>query len=136
MILPGIILYLTLGLLSDFGWLSPLGFIAALLMVTIHTFYWIALVWMMGTLFESSSGAIAVPMALYFVFWMGTGLLPSLVYVSPLLLTFSPAPELNSLAISFMTGEPVFSWLPLIFTVVFCVIFIGVAIWRFNRQEF
>jgi ABC-2 type transport system permease protein len=136
-IIPGILLYLTLGLLSDVGWLSPLGFIAALLMVTLHTFYWIALVWMMGTLFESSSGAIAVPMALYFVFWMGTGLVPSLIYVSPLLLTFSPAPEqMSALSVSFMTGEPVFSWLPLIFTVVFCAIFISVAIWRFNRQEF
>ena len=28
------------------------------------------------------------------------------------------------------------SWLPLISTVVSCVIFIAVAIWRFNRQEF
>jgi hypothetical protein len=92
---------------------------------------------MMGTLFESSSGVIAVPMALYFVFWMGTGLIPSLVYVSPLLLTFSPAPEqMSALSVSFMTGEPVFSWLPLIFTVVSCAIFIAVAIWRFNRQEF
>jgi hypothetical protein len=43
---------------------------------------------------------------------------------------------MNSLAISLMTGAPVFSWLPLISTVVLCAIFIGVAIWRFNRQEF
>jgi len=35
-----------------------------------------------------------------------------------------------------MTGEPVFSWLPLISTVVFSVTFIAVAIRRFNRQEF
>jgi hypothetical protein len=35
-----------------------------------------------------------------------------------------------------MTGEPVFSWLPLISTVLLCVIFIAVAILRFNRQEF
>ena len=136
-VVPGVILYITLGALSDLGWLPPLGFLAALLMVALHTFYWIALVLMMGTLFESSGGVIAVPMALYFVFWMGTGLIPSLVYVSPLLLTFSPAPEeMSALSVSFMTGEPVFSWLPLIFTVVSCVIFIAVAIWRFNRQEF
>jgi len=136
-VIPGVILYITLGALSDIGWLPPLGFLAALLMVALHTFYWIALVLMMGTLFESSSGVIAVPMALYFVFWMGTGLIPSLVYVSPLLLTFSPAPEqMSALSVSFMTGEPVFSWLPLIFTVVSCAIFIAVAIWRFNRQEF
>ena len=136
-IVPGLILYITLGLFSDLGWLSPFGFIAALLMVSLHTFYWIAFVLMMGTLFESSSGVIAVPMILYFMFWMGTGMIPGLIYISPLLLTFSPAPEqMNALSVAFMTGEPVFSWLPLISTIVSCAIFIAVAIWRFNRQEF
>src|SRR5512138_3696450 len=136
-IVPGVILYVSLGLFSNLGWLSPLGFAAALLMVSLHTFYWITFVLMMGTLVESSAGVIAVPMALFFTFWMGTGLLPALIYVSPLLLTFTPAPDqMNSLAGSFMTGEPVFSWLPLISTVASCVIFIAVAILRFNRQEF
>jgi ABC-2 type transport system permease protein len=136
-IVPGVILYVTFGLFSDLGWLSPIGFMVGLLMVSLHTFYWITFVLMMGTFFESSSGVIAVPMALFFVFWMGTDLLPALIYISPLLLTFSPAPEqMNSLAGSLMTGEPVFSWLPLVSTIVFCVIFIAVAIRRFNRQEF
>ena len=136
-IVPGVILYLTLGLFSEFGWLSPFGFLAALLMTALHTFYWIALVLMMGTLTESSSIVIAVPMALFFLFWMGADMIPGLVYLSPLLLTFSPAPEqMAPLTVSFMTGEPVSSWLPLISTVVSCVIFIAVAIWRFNRQEF
>jgi hypothetical protein len=76
-------------------------------------------------------------MALYFALWFGPGLIPGLVYVSPLLLTFSPDPEhMDSLAASFMIGEPVFSWIPLIATLLFCVVFIAVAIWRFNRQEF
>lgn len=136
-IVPGVILYVSLGLFSHLGWLSPLGFAAALLMVSLHTFYWIAFVLMMGTLVESSAGVIAVPMALFFFFWMGTGLVPALVYLAPLLLIFTPAPDqMNSLAGSFITGEPVFSWLPLISTIISCVIFIAVAIWRFNRQEF
>jgi ABC-type transport system involved in multi-copper enzyme maturation permease subunit len=95
------------------------------------------LVLMMGTLSESSSVVIAVPMILYFLFWLGAGWIPGLIYISPLLLTFSPDPEnMNALAIAFMTGEPVFSWLPLISTVAFSIVFIAVAIWRFNRQEF
>src|SRR5512141_2527685 len=130
-IVPGVILYISLGVLSDLGWLSPSGFFAALVMVSLHTFYWIALVLMMGTLSESSSVVIAVPMVLFFTFWMGTGMVPALIYFSPLLLTFSPAPEkMSALSVSFMTGEPVFSWLPVIFTVIFSVIFIAVAIWR------
>ena len=136
-IVPGVILYVTLGLLSDIGWLSPFGMTAALVMVSLHTFYWIALVLMMGTLSESSGVVIAVPMVLYFVFWYGPSLVPALIYISPILLTFSPAPDqINALSVSFMTGEPVSSWLPLLSTVVSCVLFIAVAIRRFNRQEF
>jgi ABC-type transport system involved in multi-copper enzyme maturation permease subunit len=136
-IVPGVIFYVTLGLFSDTGWLSPIGFAAGLSMVSLHTIYWIALVLMLGTLFESSGVVIAVPIALYYIFWMGSGMFPVLIYISPLLLAFSPAPErMSTLSVSFMTGEPVFSWLPLISTVVCCVIFIGAAIWRFNRQEF
>src|SRR4030066_966055 len=41
-IVPGVIFYLTLGLFSDYGWLSPLGFTAGLLVLALHTFYWIA----------------------------------------------------------------------------------------------
>jgi hypothetical protein len=106
-------------------------------MVSLHTLYWITLVLMMGTLVESSAAVIAVPMALYFVFWYGPSLVPALLYVSPILLTFSPAPEqVNALSVAFMTGEPVASWLPLISTVVSCAALVAVAIWRFNRQEF
>jgi ABC-2 type transport system permease protein len=136
-IVPGVIFYITLGLFSDFGWLPPLGFAAGLLMFSLHTFYWIALVLMMGTLTESSGVVIAVPMALFFTFWMGPSLIPDLTYISPLLLTFSPNPDqMSPLSVSLMSGEPVFSWLPLTLTVIFSVLFIIVAIWRFNRQEF
>ena len=134
-VVPGVIVYFTLGALSDIGWLSPVGFLGGLLMVALHTFFWIALVLMMGTLSERSGGVIAVPMALYFFLWMGSGMVPGLDYVSPLLLTFSPG-QVDSLNVSLMTGRPVFSWLPLISTVVLCAVFITVAIRRFNRQEF
>jgi ABC-2 type transport system permease protein len=135
-IVPGVIFYVTLGF-SATGWLSPFGFLAGLLMISLHAFFWIALVLMMGSLSESSGVVIAVPMVLFFIIWMGPPSTSALNYISPLLLTFSPAPEqMNALSVSFMTGAPVFSWLPLISTVVFCVIFIAVAIWRFNRQEF
>jgi ABC-2 type transport system permease protein len=136
-VVPGVIVYLTLGLWSDLGWLSPLSFLGGMAMVALHTLFWIVLVLMMGTLFERSGGVIAVPLVLYFVLWMSPGMIPELSYVSPLLLAFSPGPEqVDSLAASVMTGEPVFSWLPVISTMVLCAISVGVAVWRFNRQQF
>jgi len=135
-IVPGVITYLTLGLFSELGWLSPFGFTAALVMISLNMFYWITLVLMMGTLSDSSSVVIAVPIALCFTFSYGPGLLPWLIYVSPLTLLFSPADQIKPLTVSFINGVTVFSWLPLIVTVISCAIFIAVAIWRFNRQEF
>jgi len=135
-IVPGAVLYITLGLLSDLGWLSPFGFAAALALNSVNMFYWTALVLMMGTLSDSSNVVIAVPIALFFGFAYGPGLVPQLIYISPLMLSFSPVGQINPLTVSFISGEPVFSWLPLISTVVSCVIFIAAAIWRFNRQEF
>jgi ABC-2 type transport system permease protein len=134
-VIPGLLVYVTFGLFTPLGWLSPLGFLAGLLMFVLHTFFWITLVLMMGAFSDSTAAVIAVPMALYFGLWFGPNLLPALTCISPLPLTFS-AETIKSLAHSFMLGEPLFSWLPLIATVVFCTIFIGVAIWRFNRQEF
>src|SRR5512135_343479 len=45
-IVPGVIFYISLGF-SATGWLPPLGFIAGILMIALHTFFWIALVLMM-----------------------------------------------------------------------------------------
>jgi len=135
-IVPGVIVYITLGLFSDLGWLSPFGFTAALVMVSLNMFYWITLVLMMGTLSDSSSVVIAVPITLFFTFSYGPGMLPLLIYVSPLSLLFSPTARIQPLTVSFINGGPVFSWLPLITTIVCSVVFIVIAIWRFNRQEF
>ncbi|MEE8441455.1 MAG: hypothetical protein V3S41_07020, partial [Spirochaetia bacterium] len=127
----------TFGAFTPLGWLPPLGFTVGVLMFVLHTYFWITLTLMMGTFFESATVVIAVPMAIYFAFWFLPSLLPFLVHVSPLLLTFSPDPALmDSLAGSFMTGEFPFSWIPLIFTVACSVVFIIAALWRFNRQEF
>lgn len=136
-IVPGVIFYLALGLFSTIGWLPPFGFAISLSMFALHTFYWIAFVLMVGTLFESTNHVIGMSMIVFFTFWYGPTLIPDMIYISPLLLIFSPAPDqFNSLPGSFMTGEPVFSLLPLVTSVISFVVFILVAIWRFNRQEF
>jgi len=134
---PGVIVYVTFGLFSDLGWLSPIGFTVGMVIFALQVFYWIALVLMLGALSDSSGVVIAVPIALFFIFWMVPDLIPALFYVSPLMLVYSPAPDqFPSLSMSFTTGQPVYTWLPLIATVISIAIFITVAIWRFNRQEF
>ena len=135
-LLPGLLVYITAGLLTSLGWLSPLGFLAGLLMFAIHQFFWLTLTLMMGTFAESTAGVIAVPMVLYFALWFGPNLIPSLLNVNPLVLTFSEPTIMSPIGASLMSGTDVATWLPLIVTVVACAVFIAVAIWRFNQQEF
>jgi hypothetical protein len=56
--------------------------------------------------------------------------------VNPLVLTFAEPTVMNAIGYSLMEGSPVATWVPAIVTAVLCVVFIAVAIWRFNRQEF
>jgi ABC-2 type transport system permease protein len=135
-VVPGLLVYVTFGGFTPLGWLSPPTFLAGILLFALHNFFWITLVLMMGTLFDSAATVIAVPIAFYFFLWLGPGLVPALNYISPMSLAYISDERVNPLAASLMLGQPVFSWLPLIATVVYCVIFVTVAIWRFNRQEF
>ena len=135
-LIPAVLVFITAGLLTPLGWLPPLGFLAGVLMFSLHVFFWLTLTLMMGTFFESSGGVIAVPIGLYFALWMLPGLVPSLLEVNPLVLTFADPDAMQSIGASLMSGTPVASWLPVITTGVLCVVFIAVSIWRFNRQEF
>ena len=135
-IIPAVLVYITAGLLTPLGWLPPLGFSAGVLIYALHVFFWLTLTLMLGTFFESTAGVIAVPMALYFALWFIPGLVPIIQEVNPLVLTFADPEAMQSIGASLMSGMPVASWLPAITTGVLSVVFIGVSIWRFNRQEF
>jgi hypothetical protein len=42
----------------------------------------------------------------------------------------------SSLAMALVIGQPLPSVTPIIATVLWCVVFTAVAVWRFNRDEF
>jgi len=135
-LLPGLIAYLTIGLMTPGGWPSPLYFLAGLVVMAASMFFWLSLTLVSGTFFDSVSGVIAVPLATYFAMWLLPGFLSQLVYVSPVILTVGGDDGYPSVASSLMTGEAPFSWIPLIVAILLSTVFVTVAIWRFNRQEF
>ena len=135
-LVPGVLVYVTLGVISELGWLPPLDFLAALGVLALSTFFWLTLTLMAGTLFDSTGGVIAVPMVVFFAMWFLPGLLPFLLYVSPVVLFVGPGDVYPAISESLLSGQAPFSWIPVISTAILCVVFIVVAIWRFNRQEF
>ena len=135
-LIPGLLVYITAGFLTPLGWLPPLGFLAGVLMFGLHVLFWLTLTLMLGTFFESTAGVMAVPIGLYFALWFLPGLVPALLEVNPLVLTFSEPDVMQPIGASLMSGMPVATWTPVITTGILCVVFIAVSIWRFNRQEF
>ncbi len=134
-LVPGLIAYLEFYWAQE-SWPSALGFLAAVAILGVHMLFWLTMVLMLGSFFDSWGPIIGVPLALAFGQQFIGGFLPFLLYIFPWNLAAPAGEEYPSLVWSLINGEAPFSWIPLIATVVFCILFTGVAIWRFNRQEF
>jgi ABC-2 type transport system permease protein len=135
-LIPGIVAYVTIGLMTPLGWLPPLNFLAGILVIALSTFFWLSLTLMVGTFFERSSGVMAVPMGLYFAMWFVPSVITPLMYITPVILTVGPGDGFRGISEALILGEAPFSWVPVIAAVVFSVVFVTVAIRRFNREEF
>jgi ABC-2 type transport system permease protein len=135
-LLPGLLVYVTLGAISELGWLPPLDFLAGMGAIALSIFFWLTLTLMAGTFFDSTGGVIAIPMVVFFAGWFLPSLLPFLIHVSPVILFVGPGDVYPAVSVSLMSGQAPFSWVPVIATAIFSIVFIAVAIWRFNQQEF
>jgi ABC-type transport system involved in multi-copper enzyme maturation permease subunit len=111
-----------------------LNFLAEVAVLAVSMFFWLTLTLMSGTFFESVGGVIAVPLVAYFALWFLPGVITPLFYISPVVLSIGG--QHPGVAVPLMNGEVPFSWMPLIASILLSVVFVAVAIWRFNRQEF
>jgi ABC-2 type transport system permease protein len=138
-LLPGLIAYAEIGLLTSTGWIPPLDFFAGVAVLGLHTFFWLTLTLMLGAFFDSVAAVIAIPIVLAFGQQYLYSLMPFLLKIAPWGLAApvgSEEGEIPSIAVSIMSGTAPFSRVPILAAVVFSAVFIAVAIWRFNRQEF
>jgi len=115
-------------------WFQVPDFLAAMGLVTLFLFFMLSLTYMLGTLSDSRGLVVGVPLLLLFLANFGN-LVPVLAKIMPWnLITdmrYSP-----SMAILLAKGEPLTTITPIIGTAVLTVLFIVVAIWRINREEF
>ena len=120
------------------GSLLPIGpFVGALGLVFLNLMFYLTLTIMLGALFKERGGVIGIPMVFLFGYQIIYGILPFLGEIMPWALT-TPLDERSgaSLALALVLGQPLPSVTPIIATAVWCVVFTGVAVWRFNRDEF
>jgi ABC-2 type transport system permease protein len=111
------------------------GFLAALGLVLLLLVFYLSLTYMLGTLFSKRGAVIGIPMVMVFGYNL-TGLLPWLGKILPWNLVMDLGPNQPSLAIALAQGKPLPAVTPIIGTAVLAVIFLVVALWRFQCEEF
>jgi ABC-2 type transport system permease protein len=117
--------------------LPPLGFLTGLGVQLVHLFFYITLTLMLGTAFSRRGPVIAIPLLFLFVQQLLMGFFPILGTVLPWNLTVPPdSSQYLSVAAALMTGTEPLSYLPLATTLGASVLFVGIALWIFERLEF
>ncbi len=115
---------------------AMLPYLGGLALLGLNLLFYLTLVLMLGAVFNSTGIAIGVPLLLVFGYQVIAGLLPVTRLIMPWGLVAQVSPDGPALALAVTRGEPLFSTLPIVATVVWCVVFVGIAIWSFRREEF
>ncbi len=123
-------------LISTGNALNIAGYLGGLGIVYVYLIFFLTLTLMLGTLFKKRGAVIGIPMFLIFGYQIVLGLLPQIGPYSPYPLVISNDPNSPAVAAALVSGVPISSWSPLIASLLWIVMFVGVAIWRFDKEEF
>lgn len=111
-----------------------IGFLAALGVWLLHLLFYLALTLMLGTLFESRGPVLGIALGFLFA---GT-FVPNII---PQIMPYTPWP-LSQVALALALGPdapfalPPTAIVPVIAALLWAVLFVVVALWRFEREEF
>ncbi len=142
------ILVLILGLQGGIAYLQsslrdlqllPVGpFLSALGLLALNLFFYLALSLMLGTFFRGRGPVIGISLAFYFAQSIAAQLVATPGFLEGKLKWLEPyLPNTEAgLASAVLAGQRLGSLVPIISIVVLTVLFLGVAMWRFGREEF
>jgi ABC-2 type transport system permease protein len=135
-IVPSLVGYIIIYAASK-STIDPLGFVAALAIIFICQFYFLSLTLMLGAFFNARAPVIGIPLAVLFLQQNLIGALPALRFILPWNLVI-PLGNTNPLTVSLMLRTPILQEQLIILGVIVaeCILFIGLALWRFSREEF
>jgi ABC-2 type transport system permease protein len=132
----GLIAYLISTSMLGFSPSVP-GFLAALAVHFVNILFYLTLTLMLGTFFEHTGPVIGISIAFLFVQNISMSFFPALVRYVPWTLAIPANDAANpSIAMNLMAGIPVPSFMPLYVALIAIALFVGLALWIFQRQEF
>ena len=138
-LLPGAVLYLQLTLHGMHGIPVP-GFAAALGLCFLNLLFYMTLTLMLATLFDGRGPILGITLGILLT-GLFCGLMPPtrlthfLAEILPWRFMFPFGPD-NPLAAFVATGAPLPTIIPLIAILPWCLLFVGIAVWRIRREEF
>jgi ABC-2 type transport system permease protein len=118
------------------GTVTLAGFAAGLGLLFLNLLYYYSLTLMLGALFHSRGPVIGIPLAVVFGYQLVLGLPPWLGQIMPWALTNTAGVNAVPLTAAAALGMPLETPWPIVGTLVGCVVFVAVALWRFEREEF
>lgn len=111
-------------------------FLAGLGLIALHLLFYLTLTLMLGTLFKDRAAVMGITIGLLFGAQFVAGIFPVLVKIMPWWIVMPVNENPQALAHLVMSGQPLPTVTPIIGTAVLIVVFVGVALWRFGREEF
>ncbi len=113
-----------------------LPYLGALGVLYLAVMFYFLLSLMFSAATNSRGAAIGIPMAILFGYQFIVGLAPWTLQITPWGLTNAGMGSSgNAVAAAIALGES-YSALPIIATLVWCILFVAIAMWGFNRDEF
>jgi ABC-type transport system involved in multi-copper enzyme maturation permease subunit len=139
-VLPGAIAYFQLTAVKGVRLSAP-GFVGAMALDYLNLLFYLTLALMLATLFNGRGPVLGIAMM---VAWSGPMqfIAKSMEKYTPWLDSILPWRLLmqvgndRPLVQYVVNGQPLPTVVPIIATALWCVLFVGVAIWRFRREEF
>ena len=132
----GLIAYLISTFMLGFS-LSVPGFLAGLAAHFVNILFYLTLTLMLGTIFENTGPVIGISIAFLFAQNISLSFFPVLVRYIPWTLAIPANGAASpSIAMNLMAGIDVPSFMPLYVALFAIVLFTGLALWIFQRQEF
>jgi ABC-2 type transport system permease protein len=134
-LVPGIVAYILLSY-SQKAALDPLPFLAAWAIIFLNHFFYLTLTLMLGALFSSRGPVIGIALAFLFLQQYLIGLLPLLRYLLPWTLAVPLNNQTDAVVPALLQGQPVYSWIPVAAVLLESILFVLVALRRFQQEEF
>lgn len=133
-LIPGIVVFILLALRMGY-FPAPIPYAIGVMLLSLHLLFYMTLTLMLGTQFDERRTVLGLPLLVLFAAQFVPALVPPMSQVMPWIIAM-PTEHESALAAQAMLGQPLSMILPVAAAIIWSVIFVGLAIRRFEREEF